>query len=96
MVNRRSLALALVTLVALSAAVWAYTSSARNSLLKSRDQVADQRYQLERAYADLDRKIGELQQQQYNIKRYLTDCDRTLRDIDRALSAEDAGYRNMR
>jgi len=74
----------------------AYSSSARNSLLRSRDQVADQQAQLTRAYNDLDRKIQELQQQKWNLNRYLQDCDRTLREIDRALSAQDSAYRNAR
>jgi len=70
-------------------AVFAYNSSTRNSLLKSRDQIADQRFQLERACSDVDRKMQELQQQKNTMKHYLQDCDRTIRDIDRALSAQD-------
>ncbi len=85
-----------VVLLLLGGAVFAYTSAARNSLLKSRDQVADQRFQLEKAYADVDQKINQLQQQKYTIGRYLTDCDRALKDIDKALSAQDSAVRGMR
>jgi septal ring factor EnvC (AmiA/AmiB activator) len=85
-----------MAVVLLGGAVLAYSSGARNSLLRSRDQVADQRSQLERAYSDVDRKIQELQQQKWTLNRYLQDCDRTIKDIDRALSAQDAAYRNAR
>ena len=80
----------------LGASVLAYSSPARNSLLRSRDSVADQKFQLEKAYDDVDRKIAALQQQKYAIGRYLTDCDRSLRDLDRALSSQDAAYRDIR
>ena len=86
----------LVFVLILGAGALAYSSAARNSLLRSRDEVSDQRYQLERAYSDVDRKIQELQQQKYSIGRYLRDCDSTLHDIDRALIAEDSAYRDMR
>jgi septal ring factor EnvC (AmiA/AmiB activator) len=76
--------------------VYAYSSSARNSLLRSRDQVADQRFQLEKACNDVDRKIDELQKQKYNMSRYLQECDRTIREIDRSLNAMDSAYRNTR
>lgn len=76
-----------------SVAAWAYSSDARNSLLKSRDQVADQRAKLQRAYSDIDKKIDELQQQKYSINQYLTDCDRTIRELDRTLAAQDSAYR---
>jgi septal ring factor EnvC (AmiA/AmiB activator) len=82
-----------VSFLAATLAAMAYQSGARSSLLRSRDQVADQRHNLERAYADIDRKINELQNQKYQIGRYLTDCDRTLRDLDRALASSDAAYR---
>lgn len=94
-ISGKILAAAIVALV-LGGAVAAYTSSARNSLLRSRDEVADQRYQLEKAYNDLGQKIEELQRQQYTIGRYLQDCDRTLREIDRALTAQDSAYRSAR
>ena len=96
MMTGKNLCLVMVCLLLGGAAASAYMSGARNSLLKSRDQVADQKYQLERAYNDVDRKIAELQQQKYTIGRYLQDCDRTLRDIDRALSSQDAAYRSAR
>jgi septal ring factor EnvC (AmiA/AmiB activator) len=75
-----------------SLSVLAYNSAARDSLLRSRDQVADQRHQLERTYAELDKKIADLQQQKYTVGRYLADCDQTIRDLDRALSAQDSAY----
>lgn len=74
-------------------AAWAYSSNARNSLLKSRDQVADQKFQLQKAYSDVDRKIAELEKQKFAISRYLQDCDRTLHDLDHALSAQDSAYK---
>lgn len=92
---RRTITLALALLL-LGGAVFAYTSGARNSLLKSRDQVADQKFQLEKAYRDVDQKIAQLQQQKYTIGRYLTDCDRALKDIDKALSAQDSALKGMR
>lgn len=79
---------ALATLAAV-----AYTSGARDSLLKSRDQVADQRSQLMRAYNEIDKQIANLQNQKYSINRYLADCDRNLREIDRMLSVQDDAYR---
>ena len=82
--------------VMLGGAVLAYSSGARNSLLKSRDQVADQRAQLERAYGEIDRSIQELQQKKSVINRYLRDCDRSISDIDRALNAQDSAVRDMR
>jgi septal ring factor EnvC (AmiA/AmiB activator) len=82
-----------ISLLAAKATAVAYTSSARTSLLKSRDQVADQRQNLQRAYNDIDRKIDELQNQKYQIGHYLTDCDKTLKDLDRALNAQDSAYR---
>ncbi len=83
-------------LAVLGGVVLAYNSAARNSLLKSRDQVADQRAQLERAYRDVDRSIAELQQRKYTIGRYLQDCDRSIKELDRALSAQDAAVRDLR
>ncbi len=80
----------------LGAAVLAYSSGARDSLLKSRDQVADQRFKLEKAYDEMGVKIRDLQQQQGVIGRYLADCDRSLRELDRALAAQDRAYRDMR
>ncbi len=91
----RGLAIVL-SILAAGGAVFAYNSGARNSLLRSRDQVADQKYQLERAYNDVDRKIAELQQQKWTISRYLSDCDRSLKEIDRALIAQDQAYRDAR
>jgi septal ring factor EnvC (AmiA/AmiB activator) len=88
----KKFATGLFAVVLATAAGLAYTSDARNSLLRSRDQVADQRFQLEKAYSEVDRKIQELQQQKYSIGKYLQDCDRTIRDIDKALSAQDAAY----
>ena len=88
----KTIGLVLLTCLLTIGAVIAYNNGARNSLLKSRDQVSDQRYQLQQAYNDVDRKISDLQRQKYSISRYLTDCDRSLRDIDRALSAQDQGY----
>lgn len=92
----RKITFTLISFVVLAGAAWSYSSGARDSLLKSRDQVADQRAQLQSAYSDIDRKIDELQKQKFNIGQYLQDCDRTLRDIDKALSAQDAAYRDMR
>lgn len=86
----------LIAFVLFAGATWAYSSGARNSLLRSRDQVADQRGNLEKVYSELDRKIQELQQQKYTTGRYLQDCDRTIRDIDKALSAQDSAYRGSR
>jgi len=91
----KSIVIALA-LVLLGGAGLAYNSAARNSLLRSRDQVADQRAQLERAYRDVDRKMQELQQQKMTLYRYLQDCDRSIRDLDHALSAQDAVYRDVR
>jgi tetratricopeptide (TPR) repeat protein len=82
-----------LTCLLVGAASFAFSSGARDSLLRSRDQVADQKYQLEKAYNDLDRKIDELQNQKANVGRYLTDADKTLRELDRAISAQDAAYR---
>jgi septal ring factor EnvC (AmiA/AmiB activator) len=76
-----------------TAAAVAFQSAARTSLLKSRDQVADQKQNLERVYSDLDRKIAAMQDQKAQVGRYLTDCDRTLRDLDHALAAQDSAYR---
>jgi septal ring factor EnvC (AmiA/AmiB activator) len=83
----------LVCFVMATAAAVAFQSSARNSMLKSRDQVADQKRNLERTYADLDRKIAEMQDQKYKVGRYITDCDRTIHDLDHALAAQDSAYR---
>jgi hypothetical protein len=88
--------LMLMAFVLFAGAAWAYSSAARDSLLRSRDQVADQRFQLEKVYAEQDRRIQELQQQKYTTGRYLQDCDKTLRDLDRALSAQDSAYRSVR
>jgi septal ring factor EnvC (AmiA/AmiB activator) len=90
------LLIASVFVGAVGGVVFAYSSSARNSLLRSRDQVADQRFQLEKACGDVDRKINDLQQQKYNMTRYLQECDRTIREIDRSLNAMDSAYRNVR
>jgi len=95
-VTRKNSCLIMICILLGGVAASAYSSAARNSLLKSRDQVADQRYQLEKAYSDVDRAIQELEQKKSTMGRYLQDCDRTLREIDRALSAQDAAYRNMR
>lgn len=92
-VSSRILPITLLCLILGAAAVWAYTSSARNSLLKSRDQVADQQFQLKKASDEISGKINELQKQKYNIDRYIADCDRTLREIDRALNVQDDAYR---
>lgn len=94
--NYKKTLLVLLAFVSFAAAGWAYSSAARNSLLRSRDQVLDQKAQLERAYTDIDRKIAELQQQKYNAGRYIQDCDRSLRDIDRALNAQESAARDMR
>ncbi len=93
MVRSNTLSLLLTLALITATGALAYTSAARSSLLKSRDQVADQRFQLQKAYSDIDRKIDELEKQKFNIGKYLTDCDRTLRDLDHALSAQDAAYR---
>jgi multidrug efflux pump subunit AcrA (membrane-fusion protein) len=91
------LALCMATVLAiLGGVVLAYNSAARNSLLKSRDQVADQRAQLERAYSDVDRTIDQLQEKKFAIGRYLQDCDRSIKELDRALSAQDAAVRDIR
>lgn len=94
--NYRAASAFALACVFLSGAVLAYSSSARNSLLRSRDEIADQRTKIERAYSEVDRKIQELQQQKSTLSHYLQDCDRSIRDIDRALSAQDAAYRDMR
>lgn len=80
-------------LIVTSLAALAYSSDVRNSLLKSRDQVVDQRSKLEMAYSDIDKKIDQLQQQKASINRYLQDCDRTIRDLDKTLAAQEAAYR---
>jgi hypothetical protein len=85
--------LSVICLCGIGAAALAYNSDARNSLLRSRDEVLYQRAQLERAYSDIDKKIAQLQSQKYAIGRYLTDCDKTLRDLDHALVAQDSAYR---
>lgn len=89
----KKLAMFLVCSAIATVAAIAYTSGARDSLLRSRDQVADQRTQLIRAYNEIDKQIANLQNQKYSINRYLTDCDRNLREIDRMLSAQDDAYR---
>ncbi|MBX9694357.1 MAG: hypothetical protein K2Z81_18370 [Cyanobacteria bacterium] len=95
--KRRGLELSLVIACFLvTGAALAYGNSARNSLLKTRDQVADQRYQLEKAYSDVDRAIQQLQQKKFSIGRYLQDCDRSLRELDRAISAQDKAYNDIR
>lgn len=91
--NRTSLLIVCSLLLLGAAGAWAYSSGARNSLLKSRDQVADQRYKLERASSEIAGKIQDLQRQKYSIDQYLVDCDRTLKEIDRTLAAQDAAYR---
>ncbi len=93
MTNQLKLILIFTVFLLSCLAAYAYTSSARNSLLKSRDQVADQRAKLERAYSEIDQKIAQLQDQKYSINRYLQDCDRTIREIDKTLSAQDQTYR---
>ena len=84
--------LSMLCLMLGGAAVLAYSSGARDSLLRSRDAVADQRFQLEKAYREIDQKIADLDRRKQEIGRYLTDCDRTIREIDRSLSAQDAAY----
>jgi septal ring factor EnvC (AmiA/AmiB activator) len=84
--------LSTLCLVLGGAAVLAYSSGVRNSLLRSRDQVADQRFHLEKAYSEIDKKIDGLQRQKQEIGRYLQDCDRTIREIDRSLTAHDAAH----
>lgn len=93
--GRKGLRLTVALLLA-GTGVLAYSSGARDSLLKSRDQVADQKFQLERTYNEIDKKIDELEKQKYTISRYLQDCDRALKDIDHALNAQDAAYRAVR
>jgi septal ring factor EnvC (AmiA/AmiB activator) len=90
------LLIALLFVGGVGGVVFAFSSSARNSLLRSRDEVADQRFQLEKACNDVDRKINELQKQKYTMNHYLQECDRTIREIDRSLNAMDSAYRNMR
>jgi hypothetical protein len=92
----KRLFLVIICLVAGVAAAWAYSSAARTSLLKSREQVKDQRFQLEKATDEIDRQIVELQKKKYTIDRYLVDCDRTLKDIDKTLNAGDDAYNQMR
>ena len=94
MIRTKGLPLVAVSIILLgAAATWAYSSGARNSLLRSRDQVADQKYKLEQASNEISRKISDLQKQKYTIDQYLVDCDRTLRDLDRTLAAQDQAYR---
>ncbi len=92
MKKHRTFGLLLVCFL-LAAAAIAYSNGVHDSLLRSRDQVADQRQQLERAYSEVDKKINQLQDQKYSISRYLQECDKTMRDLDKALSAQQSAYR---
>lgn len=85
-----------LSVILVAGAVFAYNSDARNSLLRTRDQVADQRAQLERAYSQLDQQIDQLQQKKTAVYHYLQDCDRSIKDLDRALNAQDAAIRDIR
>ncbi len=89
----RKFAVFILCLSIATAAAIAYTSGARSSLLRSRDQVADQRAQLLSAYNEIDKSIAQLQDKKFAINRYLTDCDRNLREIDRMLEVQDDAYR---
>jgi DNA repair exonuclease SbcCD ATPase subunit len=91
--RRKKLTLAILICAVTATAAAVADNSARNSMLRSRDQVSEQKHNLERAYADLDRKIDELQNQKYQVGRYLTDCDKTLHDLDHAIAAQDAAFR---